>query len=215
MKKIKLLSRTLQLLLFFTLVLGVNLGVSATEKLKLYEPNRIESEITSSFAYSSTTNKLEKIQTATIDMDKLKVGNNEIYNDGETIISLQIAIPITNTIIQPFASGSSPWSGGSIPTTATLNPRKNIGVMELTYQLDWLNNQIDSIHSFHYVVPLGQATSQSSRIIRPAAVSSLPASAIGELDYVVIQYGIVVGSYNAWLRTEINRYNQLRLVWNM
>lgn len=215
MKKIKLLSRTLQLLLFFTLVLGVNLGVSATEKLKLHEPNRIESEITSSFAYSDKDNKLERIQIATIDMDKLKVGNNEIYNDGETIISLQISIPVTSSIIQPYASGSSPWSGGSIPTTATLNPNKSIAGVKLTYQLDWLNDKINAIHSLDYTLPLGQLTTRETRIIRAAAVSSLPASAIGEIDYVVIQYGVVAGSYNAWLRTEINRYNQLRLVWNI
>lgn len=208
MKKVSKMVSTF--LLAVILTFGFTSSTFATEKVNL---NKIEAKVTESFEVSLDNNNLERVRIAEFDVDDLKVGDNEIYNDGETIISLRIEVPTDFNSIQPLIGGNSGWSEGWINDTATLYPSKEIGVNNLSYVLDWYNYKIDSVHSLDYKVGLGTVTDVLLDITRAIPGASY-ASAIGEVRYVITEFGVVVGSYNNWLRTDINSSGQVRTVWN-
>lgn len=202
--------------MIFIFTFGANANSFAMRPL---ETNKINAKITEGFEVSSLNNRLEKVKIAEMDIKELKVGDNEIYNDGETIISLKIENPVYTSNkanpsnIQPMAGGDSGWSGGYIPNTATLYPNRSTSLIDLGYTLFWHNRSIDSVHSLNYKIGLGTVTNASTYIIRPTP-DVTHASAIGEVHYVVTEFGAVIGSYNVWLRIDINWSGQVRLVWN-
>lgn len=197
------------LLLALIVVLGFN---SSSVLASEHQSNEINAKITESYVVSPTNNQLERVKTAEVDANDLKVGDNEIYNDGETVVSVKMEVPADSNSIQPM-DGNSGWSAGWIGNTATLHPNKTSFGNKISYTLFWNNNRIDSVYSLSYFIPGGSVTNGFTDIIR-ATPDGTYASAKGEVQYVITQSGVVAGSFNSWLRTDINSSGQVRLVWN-
>lgn len=185
---------------------------SPVVEAKKFEINKVNAKITQGFEINPVSNKIEKVKFAEMDADDLRIGENEIYNDGETVISLKIEKP--ELMIRPMAGGDSGWSVGVIGDTATLYPNKSTPLTDLSYEVFWYNYAIDYADYLDYRVGLGTVTSSGARVVRATANNVANASAIGEVNYVVTQNGLVVGSYNNWLRIDINNSGQVRTAWN-
>lgn len=175
--------------------------------------NKVEAEIKESIMYSYSTKRFEKVKIAVVDLENLTLGYNEIYSDAKNSVSLFISLPDNNLDMQAIYDDG--WSGGSLPSTADIRPQKTaFGNYRISYTLSWQNDSIASIHSLDYRMPLMTVTGASTNIISPVATKYGYASGIGNVDYNATQAGVVVGSYNWFLRTDINSNNQVRLVWN-
>lgn len=195
--------------LVFILVLGFTFSsVFATS----VTPHKVDAQITESFVISQERNKLESIKIAEIDFKDLKIGNNEIYNDGEIVVGINIEVPIDTDSFQ-IMSGDSGWSGGTIPPIATLSPyyQDRWNTSHIKYKVEWENRRIVNTHSLDYRVAAATVSSAGTRIIRAAPTSNFHASAMGEVHYTLKG---TIGSYNNWLRTDISNGDRLRLVWN-
>lgn len=181
--------------------------------------NYLDSSVEEELVWDEVESKLKTVNVCVVDVEDLKTGNNIIYSEDDIEVGIEILEDIaTNSLdknsIETAAIKSNPWSSGTIGSTATLRPHKTVGLSHISYQLDWRNYKIASVHSPSFSAGGLSMSNPYCKVIYSTARNGY-ASAIAGYTYELSQGGFSGGSSTNWLRIEINGNTQMRLVWDM